>query len=127
MAERDKIGRLLGRHDPRDPGNRKHIALGSGLVADGVGRLARHSDPSFGRSLAHAALFGGHIDHVRRALFIQMGEPAPCPVSSLRVAASTSASRITDSQTKKTGTPTSDSATPSAFVLRPISHTTRTV
>src|SRR3546814_7941689 len=98
------------RADPRDPGNRKHIALGSGLVTDGVGRLARHSDPSFGRGLAHADLFGGHIDHVRRALFIQMGEPAHCPVSSLRVAASTSASRISASPTRKPVTPTSASA-----------------
>src|ERR1700687_1737275 len=73
VAERDQLGRLLGRHDAGDPSNLERISLGSSL-ANRAQSSGRHPHHTFGESLARRRGLCRDVDHPRRALVIQVRE-----------------------------------------------------
>ena len=77
MAERDQLGRLLGRHDAGDARRRQHVALGRVAARHRRRRLPADST-MIASALASRSVDGlvGDIDHARRALVVQMGELA---------------------------------------------------
>ena len=62
------------RHDGRDTGDAQHIALFRRARFDQRKRLCRQSDCGGSRGGSGGCGFGGHIDYVRRALCVKMGE-----------------------------------------------------
>ena len=106
MAQRDQIGGAFGRHDARQPRHRQNIAL----FRPPFDHQCQGGGPHHHRTLRHCAArrgrFARHIDHMRPALIVEMGQhhkPAACKgrARMARVAASTSACRIRLSPIRK--------------------------
>ncbi len=75
MTQRDQVAGAFGRQDARHPGGGQRVALGQsarGDELDDVGarpQRARRDGGAFGGVLT------GHVDHVRRARFVQVRKP----------------------------------------------------
>ena len=76
MAQRDQLGRALGRHDPRQLGRLDDRPLGRRSGANLVQRLGLAGNMSMGGCGSRGDLFPGHIDHSRAAAVIDVGETA---------------------------------------------------
>ena len=74
MAKRDQFGGALGGHDAGNPRGADDIALGGVARLDGGQRGRRHFDRAFGRGAALCGFLVGHVDHIGRAVAVQMGE-----------------------------------------------------
>ena len=111
MAKRDQIGGALGGHDAGKAGDAKNVALLGAAFGDQRKGFGRHADLAFGHGGAGGHRFGGNVDHMGVAAFIEVGEGhvPPCDVSGLarmaRVAAATSCWRIRLSPIRKQRAP----------------------
>ena len=123
VAERDEIGGALRRHDTGDARHGEHIALGNGLIADGGKRGSIDGDMPLGHGFAPGCRLGRDIDHAGGALVVEMGERHAASPSRWRVAAVTSAWRMSDSPTRKVLMPAACNAVRSPGPDRPLSAT----
>ena len=74
MAERDELTGPLGALDAGDAGNAEHIALfGASALDQGQGGRF-HGDETFGHRHPMGVCLGRHIDHVRLALRVKVGQ-----------------------------------------------------
>src|SRR6185369_1746819 len=75
MAERDQIGRVLGRHHAGDTGHRQHLAFGDAAAANEAQRRRLHAHGRRGDRDALGDGFATDVDHPRAPLRIEMREP----------------------------------------------------
>src|SRR3954453_12677503 len=74
MAQRDEVGRPLGRLDPRHPSDRQHVALAH-RVGRHLGRgLRLHVHPAASHSSPVGGFLGRDVDHPRTPEGIEMRE-----------------------------------------------------
>ena len=72
MAQRNEVGRALGRHDGRQSGHAQHVALGGTPFADACQRGRLHADPALGHGRAAGFGLAAHIHHVGLPLGVEM-------------------------------------------------------
>ena len=121
VAERDKVGGLLRRHDPGDARDGEHVTLLRRTIADRGERVGGDGDAAGGDCPPLRHRLVADIDHMRGAIGVEMREAAQ--PTSARVAASMSSARISASPIRKQCTPCSAIASRSARVSSPLSAT----
>ena len=79
MAERDQVGRALGRHHARQPRHRQHVALAARAdrLLDQAQRRGLHANLGRGDRLAQRLGLGRDVDHPRPTARVRMREPGP--------------------------------------------------
>ncbi|MDT4865330.1 hypothetical protein FQZ97_1001260 [compost metagenome] len=74
MAERNQLRTLLRRLDAGDARHGEYVALGVRAVDDHVQGFRAHAHAGLGHRFTVGNRLVGHIDHVRAALSIEMGQ-----------------------------------------------------
>ena len=78
MAERDQVGRALGRLDRGDARDAQHVALLRAARAHQRERLRLHRDAADGTGHAVRDLLASHVDHVRLPGLVEVGKMGAC-------------------------------------------------
>ena len=74
VAQRDQRRRLLGAHDPGEPGDGERVALGHAVAAQQLDDLGGDEHPPGGDGLARGDVLAGHVDHAGGAGLVDVGE-----------------------------------------------------
>ena len=74
VAQRDQVGRPLGRLDAGDPGHGQHVALGDRAPGDQRRGLGLHEHLAAGDGPPVGRLLGGDVDHAGTAQRVEVGE-----------------------------------------------------
>src|SRR5476649_2774097 len=127
MAERDQVGRLLGRHDAGQLGDSQHVAFLGCPGLDQLDRRGLHGDRGARHRDALGDLLGADIDHVGVAALVEVGEGLLLHAAFLarisRTATSTSGLRMKLSPIRNADAPTLAMRARSAGEPRPLSAT----
>jgi hypothetical protein len=75
VAQRDQVGRALGRHDARDAGDAERVTLGHTVPAEQPDHLGGHEHPAGSHGDPVGDLLGGHVDHPRGPGVVDVGQP----------------------------------------------------
>ena len=75
VGERDERPRLLGGVDPGDPGGPEHVPLGPVAGHDRSRGRRLHPDAGLGDGAPLALGLGADVDHPRRAVGAEVGQP----------------------------------------------------